>query len=130
MPKGGGTSGETSEGSPETGRKEKKEQEDILSSAGDAARKAERELAAAEAELKSLSDSVEFASREEAQRQKQEAESGKDRAREAYEKAEKEAEELKKKNAGDRDSDRRIPGGTCPAWRKNLRKKPRSIRPK
>ena len=85
----------------------KKEQEDILSSAGDAARKAERELAAAEAELKSLSDSVEFASREEAQRQKQEAESGKDRAREAYEKAEKEAGELKEKT---RETEMRIAG--------------------
>ena len=89
----------------------KKEQEDILSSAGDAARKAERELAAAEAELKSLSDSAEFSSREEAQRQKQEAESGKDRAREAYEKAEKRSRRIKEKNAGDRDADRRIPGG-------------------
>ena len=89
----------------------KKEQEDILLSAGDAARKADRELAAAKAELKGLSDSVEFSSREEAQRQKQEAESGKDRAREAYEKAEKRSRRIKGKNAGDRDADRRIPGG-------------------
>lgn len=75
----------------------KKQQEDVLLSAGDAARKAETELAAAEAELKSLSDSAEFPSEEEAQKQKQEAEARKDRALEAYEKAEKETEKLKKK---------------------------------
>ena len=73
---------------------------------------------------------MEFASREEAQRQKQEAESGKDRAREAYKKAEKEAEELKEKT---RETETRIAGylEDLPGMEEKLAEKNRgSIRPK
>ncbi|HJB15962.1 MAG TPA: DNA repair protein [Candidatus Blautia excrementipullorum] len=71
---------------------EKGQQKEALAFAEDAVRKAEKDLAAARAELSSLSGSTEFSSREEAKEQMRLAEAERDKRKAASETAEKAAE--------------------------------------
>ena len=81
----------------ETAQKEKERKRTALTSAGESARAAESEFAAARAELSSLSGSVEFSSQEEAKEQLKKAETEKNRRKDSWEKAEKAAVSCKEK---------------------------------